>query len=108
MERSRFFYEGVVPCPACGRDLKTGPSNAHVSGSHFHLERPAGQLEAICGEQHGTEHHVPIRWTPAPTPEAWEVAKNSPMERSPITVGIVILSLAFVALAVLTLLDATK
>jgi hypothetical protein len=66
------------------------------------LERPVGELEAICGQQHGTEHNVPIRWTPPQTATEWEAEKHSPNDRPRLrlTVGAAIFALALVVIAV--------
>src|SRR3954463_7185257 len=62
-DRLRKFLYGLVsiefvPCPVCGRTLKTDTEG----GGRWHLPRPKGYLEAICRQQHGTDHGVPVRW----------------------------------------------
>ena len=115
MERSRlltFLYRAVsvefVPCPACGRELRVDSAGGNAGGAYWYLERPAGELEAICGKQHGTDHNVPFHWTPAPTVRKWQEAKNSPISRprAPVTIGVVLFALAVVACAVYALIDA--
>ena len=83
-------------------------AGGNIGDGYWYLERPGGELEAICGKQHGTDHNVPIHWTPAPTAREWEEAKNAPTSRprSPVTVGVALFALALVALAVYSIIDA--
>jgi hypothetical protein len=115
MQRSRFrtFLHRAasvefVPCPACGRELRVDSAGGNAEGGYWYLDRPAGALEALCGTQHGTRHHVPIRWTPAPTARDWDEAKNSsiPSPHSRLTIGVVLFALALVAIALYAIVEA--
>jgi len=57
--RRRWHRTETTPCPVCGRRLDTTPNQV---GGGWTLPRPHGQLEALCKDQHGTDHGVPIHW----------------------------------------------
>lgn len=49
-------------CPVCGRPVDAMPNTMMSKGGPMSVPRPKGELEALCHQQHGTDHHVPIHW----------------------------------------------
>jgi hypothetical protein len=49
-------------CPVCGLPVKAQRTAQHPRGGLFVGSRPKGELEALCHQQNGTDHQVPIHW----------------------------------------------
>jgi hypothetical protein len=54
--------DGGIKCPVCGLPVHVQPTAPYPAAGPFIGARPKGELEALCNEQNGTDHEVPIHW----------------------------------------------
>lgn len=62
---ARLWYGDGKPqttCPVCGRGVNAIPNTVAGPVGPLSMPRPVGELEALCHQQNGTDHQVPIHW----------------------------------------------